>query len=108
MAKRRKEVLVECKSYPGRCKHHLTPKQHGGNRSPENLLLLSLDKHAAYHRLFGNLSIEQAIQLLVRVHRLKGRCLYGAMGKPCNLAPCLDAPKNGHRSGRQVFKMIHS
>src|SRR4029079_7284584 len=89
MSRKKKRVLVECKDYPGRCKHHMTPKGQGGDRSDENLLLLSLDHHAAYHRLFGNLSWEQAIELMVRVHRQKGRCLYGAMGRQCNLAPCL-------------------
>jgi hypothetical protein len=114
--RRKRQVLVECREYPGRCRHHMTPKAKGGDRHPSNLVLLSLDHHAAYHRLFGNLSWEQAIELMIRVHRRKGRCLYGAMGKPCNLAPCLDTPKvqtngnghkkNGHRPGRQVFKMI--
>ena len=113
MSRRRsKPVLVECRDFPGRCRHHLTPKEHGGDKSKSNLLLMTLDKHAAYHRLFGNRSLEESIELLVRIHRIKGRCLYRAMGKPCNLAPCLaDIPKNGHKKNghkqsRQVFRMM--
>ncbi len=85
----KRRVLTECRKYPGRSKHHLTPRSKGGSRDDDNLLLLSLEHHAAYHKLFGNASWEEAIELMVRVHRKKGRCLYAAMGRRCNLASCL-------------------
>jgi hypothetical protein len=76
----------------------------GGNES-DNLLLLNVVRHRAYHNAFRRKNgkertLEEVIRLLVRVHRIKGRCLGSKLGQPCRLAPCLDArsiaKSNGH------------
>jgi len=60
-------------------KHHLTPRcrYKRGYRpvmnSPSNLLSLYRDKHQAWHSLFKEATIEEAIKLLKRVCRMKRR-----------------------------------
>jgi hypothetical protein len=67
--------------YPMRNKHHILPKSRDGGNEPENLLLLKVQKHQAFHYLFGDRTIEEAIELLLRVHRAKGRCTKALVGK---------------------------
>jgi hypothetical protein len=88
--KRRKFYRQENARYPGRNFHHLLPRSRGGEQTTDNLLLIHVDRHRRWHNLFGTRSLEEVIQLLVRVHRAKGRCLYAKMGLPCRLAPCLN------------------
>src|SRR5215213_2865949 len=76
-------------------RHHLTPVSLNGGDDPENLLLLKVSRHQALHVAFRKRngkerSLEEIIVLLVRVHRIKGRCLYAAMGRPCNLSVCFN------------------
>lgn len=61
------------KKYKGRNFHHLRPKSRGGSMSDSNLLLIYRDKHAYWHRLFGNKTLEEVIALLIRLSRMKGR-----------------------------------
>jgi len=86
-------------------RHHLTPVSRYGGNETENLLLLNVVRHRAYHNAFRRKNgtertLEEVILLLVRVHRMKGRCLSAKLGQPCRLAPCLDtrslAQSNGH------------
>lgn len=51
--------------------HHLTNKCKGGKATKGNLLLINIERHRAWHTLFRNLDLEQVIELLKRVKRLK-------------------------------------
>lgn len=95
-------------------RHHLTPVSLAGDNDPSNLLLLNVGRHRALHSAFRKRngkerSLEDIIRLLVRVHRMKGRCLYAKMGQPCRLASCLDtrslAKSNGHVT-RKKLKVV--
>ena len=100
--KKRRQHGAESKDYSARARHHLTPRSRGGDNSPENLLLLGLDKHFYWHALFGTASLEEVITLLLRVHSIKHRCIYKELGTPdkCYLTeglclrrqPCLKEP----------------
>lgn len=61
------------KNKPGRNKHHLTPKARGGADADWNLLLIRIERHQELHRIFGNKTLEEIIQLLVRLQRMKRR-----------------------------------
>ena len=54
-------------------RHHLLPKSRGGNGEPENILYLWVERHRLWHFLFGNNSLEEIIQILQRIARMKGR-----------------------------------
>jgi len=102
MSKGKKQPAAESRDYTARCRHHLTPKSRGGDHSPENLLLLKIDRHFYWHKLFGRRTLEEVIQLLLRVHRVKGRCLYAQMGLHCRSAACLASRPNGNgRAGKE-------
>jgi hypothetical protein len=88
--KQSKKYMCQCRKYPNRNRHHLFPKNRGGDDTPDNLLLLKINRHYFWHKLFGKRSFEEVILLLVRIHRAKGRCLYAKMGRACRLAPCFD------------------
>src|SRR5215212_7226151 len=97
MAKRkRKKKYQSCWKYPNRNRHHLKPisrfKQENiaTDDSDSNLLLLRLKRHHAWHALFGDKTLEEAIALLLRVHQAKGRCT-GL------LVRCLLEAKHDHR-----------
>lgn len=52
-------------------KHHLKNKSKGGGDEKSNLLLIKIERHKAWHILFKNLSLDEVIELLQRVKRLK-------------------------------------
>jgi len=55
-------------------KHHLTNKVNGGKDNDENILILNWERHhQAWHKLFGNLSLEGIIAVLLRIKTLKHR-----------------------------------
>lgn len=62
---------------PGRNRHHLTPKNVFKRRhepvdnSDANLLLIDIEKHDAWHVLFKEKTLDEAIDLLVRLRRMK-------------------------------------
>jgi hypothetical protein len=89
--RRRKRKSSAAMQYPMRSKHHLTPKSRGGEkRNPSNIILLRVERHEAMHYLFGNKTLEEIIQLLLRVHRMKGRCTK-------KLGLCILEEQNGDR-----------
>ena len=51
-------------------RHHLTP---GGTDSNSNILRMDALRHVLWHKLWGNLYIEQVIALLQRTVKMKGR-----------------------------------
>lgn len=61
------------KNKPGRNKHHLIPVCRGGPTEDWNLLLYRLERHDLYHKIFGVMTLEETITLLVRLKRMKDR-----------------------------------
>jgi hypothetical protein len=52
-------------------RHHIVAKSHSGPATQENLLVMDIDKHNAYHKVFGNRSFLDVVRLLIRVLRAK-------------------------------------
>jgi len=59
------------KRYRNRNRHHLVPRSRGGDLSASNLLLIDIDKHKVWHRLFGLLTLDEVILLLQRLQKCK-------------------------------------
>ena len=57
-----------------RNKHHILPRSRDGGNERENIILLRIERHESWHLLFGDKAIDEVIGLLIRVHRIKGRC----------------------------------
>lgn len=47
--------------------HHLKPSERGGESILSNLLILDAYRHDAWHLLFHNLTLDEIINLLIRV-----------------------------------------
>jgi hypothetical protein len=54
-----------------RNKHHLRPRSRNGSNSQNNLLLIDEDKHAMLHKIFGNRTLGEIIEVLHRLLHLK-------------------------------------
>jgi hypothetical protein len=52
-------------------RHHLKNKCNGGQSTESNLLRIDIERHKAWHILFRNLNLDEAIALLERVKRAK-------------------------------------
>jgi len=52
-------------------KHHLRPKSRGGQSIESNLLWMDIERHKIWHILFKNLTLDEVINLLIRVKRIK-------------------------------------
>jgi hypothetical protein len=52
-------------------KHHILPRSRGGVLNPGNILFLKREKHDVWHKLFKDMTIEEAISLLQRTQRMK-------------------------------------
>jgi 5-methylcytosine-specific restriction endonuclease McrA len=59
------------KHHKGRNYHHLIPRSRGGENSSDNLLLIEIEKHEAWHKIFGTKTAEEALRLLERVVQAK-------------------------------------
>ena len=53
--------------------HHVLPKSRKGTKKPSNILILDINRHSAYHLLFGNRTLLEAAALLKRTHYYQGR-----------------------------------
>lgn len=51
--------------------HHIQNKCNGGTSDKSNLLLFDVERHNAWHFLFGNLNFDEVIELLKRVKSMK-------------------------------------
>jgi len=64
---------VRKKLHKRRNKHHLVPKMR--TKEPINLkanvLLIGIERHCAWHKLFKTLTLVEAIRLLIRVYQAK-------------------------------------
>ena len=54
-------------------KHHIINRINGGAEMPENIILLTEQKHECWHEIFGNLSFIEAARVLIRADKLKRR-----------------------------------
>jgi hypothetical protein len=52
-------------------RHHLRPKSRGGQKIQSNLLLIDMERHCAWHKLWGNRTLEEVIALLQRLKSIK-------------------------------------
>lgn len=52
-------------------RHHLVNKCKGGGNQNWNIAILDIERHQYWHKVFGNLSLEEAIELLIRYKRIK-------------------------------------
>jgi hypothetical protein len=52
----------------GLSRHHLVPKSRGGKKK-HGILIMSPDKHHAWHALFGNMTIGEVIETLVEINK---------------------------------------
>ena len=51
--------------------HHLKNRCVGGSSADWNLLEINKEKHAMWHKLFGNIDLREVIVLLQRLERMK-------------------------------------
>jgi len=54
-------------------KHHIRPRHRKGKSKVENLIRLDINRHAAFHLIFGNMTFVEAANLLLRVDAMKRR-----------------------------------
>jgi hypothetical protein len=59
------------KHFTDRNYHHLTPRSRGGSDERYNLLLIDIEKHNNWHKVFGLLNLDEVISLLLRIQRAK-------------------------------------
>ena len=52
-------------------RHHLTPKSRGGSSQDFNIAIFDIERHQFWHRVFGNRTLEEVIDLLIRFKRFK-------------------------------------
>lgn len=52
-------------------KHHLKPKEKGGQSVDSNIIMLDAYRHSAWHLLFKNKSLDEVIHLLQRLKEAK-------------------------------------
>ena len=52
-------------------RHHLKPKSRGGQGVKSNLILIDMERHCAWHQLWGNRTLNEIILLLQRLQQIK-------------------------------------
>lgn len=57
----------------GRNLHHLVPRSRNGRNHISNLLLIDIERHEHWHKMFGNMTIDEVLSLLTRMARMKSR-----------------------------------
>ena len=65
---KRKKKYKHCR---GRNRHHLRPRARHGSNGISNMLLIDIERHEYFHRIFGLKSLDEVIELLIRVKRAK-------------------------------------
>ncbi len=55
----------------GRNRHHLRPRCRGGCDRVQNMLLIHVERHVYWHKIFGNMTLNEAIYALQRLRRAK-------------------------------------
>lgn len=69
------------KRYTDRNRHHLIPRSPGGDNALSNLLLIRIDRHVYWHKIFGTATLEEVLELLTRMKRMKERQRYAVLPK---------------------------
>ena len=59
-----------------RSKHHIKNKVNGGTLTPDNIIMLRMEKHRAWHQLFHNMSFLEAAEVLIRANQMIERRTY--------------------------------
>lgn len=77
-------------------RHHITAKTNGGNNHRSNIIMLWRDRHSYWHALFGNRSLEEIIEVLLRLKKFKDRQGRGHHG---NVVPLSETLQNLIDSG---------
>lgn len=57
-------------SLKSKTKHHNRAKSRGGTYAPSNIFILTMEKHRAFHLLFGNRTFKEAAAVLLRLDEL--------------------------------------
>lgn len=57
----------------GQNRHHLTPRSRGGQSIESNLLWIDIERHNAWHAIFGNKTLDEVIELLIRLRDSKSK-----------------------------------
>lgn len=70
---RRKREIAERYAHLDQDRHHLTAKARHGSNKPSNILWIDIEKHRAWHKIFGLKTLEEVIALLQRLARAKDR-----------------------------------
>ena len=52
-------------------RHHIKNKCKGGRALPDNIIRMDIERHKAFHFLFGNMDFEEIAGLLLRTARIK-------------------------------------
>lgn len=53
--------------------HHLTPVSRQGGDEESNLIYLRIERHNMLHEVFGNRTLEEIIEVLIRIKKMKHR-----------------------------------
>jgi len=66
------------KKYSGRNYHHIVPKSRilpckRTRAKLQELLLMKIDRHDYWHRIFGDMTLDEVVELLTRLQRSKGK-----------------------------------
>lgn len=64
--------MARRKKRPTKNQHHLRPRSRKGSCSKCNLLTIDIARHEAWHKVFGNMTLNEVIGLLIRLSRAKG------------------------------------
>lgn len=59
-------------------RHHIINRCKGGNNSQQNILKFDIERHKAWHFLFGNMDFIQVAKLLTRTYQAKQGAAKGA------------------------------
>lgn len=59
-------------------KHHILPEARKGQKTIQNLLVIEVYRHQAFHYLFHQRTLVEAAQCLLKVHSFNSRGYYGA------------------------------
>lgn len=54
-------------------RHHLRPKSRGGQSIESNIIWIDIERHKSWHSVFGNLTLDEIISLLIRLREIKKR-----------------------------------
>lgn len=87
------------KRYNGRNRHHLVPRSRNGENHVSNLLLIDIDKHYFWHRIFGLRTLEEVIEVLTRLKGWKEH--QRVLRTAPRVSEVREAPEDNDRGGER-------